>query len=218
MTQQLPETDKHNYTKEFIEGQITILMGGRCAEKMFLDTETTGAANDIEVATERARKMVTEWGMSPAMGPLTFGKKEEQIFLGREISQHRDYSEDTAIRIDQEVKRIVEEGYSRAWTCPRGNRETLIRWRKRSWNSKPSTAWEIEAIIKGQPFDQNQPRRRPTPIPRAARKGKGARAIRRCRSSSTRRESLRRPKTKTLGSVSAQVDWGRSYCRPVVLV
>ena len=80
LTQQLPETDKHNYTKEFVEGQIAILMGGRCAEKMFLDLETTGAANDIEVATERARKMVTEWGMSPAMGPLTFGKKEEQIF------------------------------------------------------------------------------------------------------------------------------------------
>ena len=82
LTQQLPETDKHNYTKEFMEGQISILMGGRCAERIFLSTETTGAANDIEVATERARKMVTEWGMSPAMGPLTFGKKEEQIFLG----------------------------------------------------------------------------------------------------------------------------------------
>src|SRR3989454_3637168 len=115
LTQQLPETDKHNYTKEFVEGQIAILMGGRCAEKIFLNTLTTGAANDIEVATERARKMVTEWGMSDAMGPLTFGKKEEQIFLGREISQHRDYSEDTAIKIDQEVKRIVEEGYTRAY-------------------------------------------------------------------------------------------------------
>ena len=81
LTQQLPETDKHNYKKEVVEGQITILMGGRCAEKIFLSTETTGAANDIEIATERARKMVTEWGMSPVMGPLTFGKKEEQIFL-----------------------------------------------------------------------------------------------------------------------------------------
>jgi cell division protease FtsH len=126
LTQQLPETDKHNYTKEFVEGQIAILMGGRCAEKMFLDTETTGAANDIEVATERARKMVTEWGMSPVMGPLTFGKKEEQIFLGREIAQHRDYSEATAIRIDDEVKRIVEEGYARAWKTLEENRETLI--------------------------------------------------------------------------------------------
>jgi len=152
LTQQLPEADKHNYTKEFIEGQIAILMGGRCAEKMFLNTETTGAANDIEVATERARKMVTEWGMSPAMGPLTFGKKEEQIFLGREISQHRDYSEDTAIRIDQEVKRIVEEGYDRAWATLESNRERLTRLAEALLELETLDSWEIEAIIKGQPL------------------------------------------------------------------
>ncbi len=151
LTQQLPETDKHNYTKEFIEGQIAILMGGRCAEKMFLNTETTGAANDIEVATERARKMVTEWGMSPAMGPLTFGKKEEQIFLGREIAQHRDYSEDTAIRIDQEVKRIVEEGYGRAWKTLEVNSEILIRLAEALLEFETLDSWEIEAIVKGQP-------------------------------------------------------------------
>ncbi len=152
LTQQLPETDKHNYTKEFIEGQIAILMGGRCAEKMFLNTETTGAANDIEVATERARKMVTEWGMSPAMGPLTFGKKEEQIFLGREIAQHRDYSEDTAIRIDQEVKRIVEEGYSRAWKTLEVNNETLKHLAEALLEYETLDSWEIEAIVKGQPL------------------------------------------------------------------
>ncbi len=152
LTQQLPETDKHNYTKEYIEGQITILMGGRCAEKMFLNMETTGAANDIEVATERSRKMVTEWGMSPIMGPLTFGKKEEQIFLGREIAQHRDYSEDTAIRIDQEVKRIVEEGHDRAWKTLEGNRETLIRLAEALLEFETLDSCEIEAIIKGQPL------------------------------------------------------------------
>jgi cell division protease FtsH len=152
LTQQLPETDKHNYTKEFVEGQIAILMGGRCAEKMFLDTETTGAANDIEVATERARKMVTEWGMSPAMGPLTFGKKEEQIFLGREIAQHRDYSEDTAIQIDREVKRIVEEGYNRAWKTLEMNRESLVRLAEGLLEYETLDSWEIEAIIKGQPL------------------------------------------------------------------
>ena len=152
LTQQLPETDKHNYTKEFVEGQIAILMGGRCAEKMFLDLETTGAANDIEVATERARKMVTEWGMSPAMGPLTFGKKEEQIFLGREISQHRDYSEDTAIRIDQEVKRIVEEGYKRAWKTLEENRESLVRLAEALLEYETLDSYDIEAIIKGQPM------------------------------------------------------------------
>jgi cell division protease FtsH len=152
LTQQLPETDKHNYTKEFVEGQIAILMGGRCAEMMILNQETTGAANDIEVATERARKMVTEWGMSPAMGPLTFGKKEEQIFLGREISQHRDYSEDTAIRIDHEVKRIVEEGYARAWKTLEENKESLVRLAEALLEYETLDSCEIEAIIKGQPL------------------------------------------------------------------
>jgi cell division protease FtsH len=154
LTQQLPETDKHNYTKEFVEGQIAILMGGRCAEKIFLETETTGAANDIEVATERARKMVTEWGMSPAMGPLTFGKKEEQIFLGREIAQHRDYSEDTAIRIDHEVKRIVEEGYNRAWTILESNRDTLVRIAEALLEYETLEAWEIETLVRGEPLNK----------------------------------------------------------------
>jgi len=152
LTQQLPETDKHNYTKEFVEGQIAILMGGRCAEKMFLNTETTGAANDIEIATERARKMVTEWGMSPAMGPLTFGKKEEQIFLGREIAQHRDYSEATAIRIDQEVKRIVDEGYNRAWNILESNKDALVHLAEALLEHETLESWEIEAVIKGQPL------------------------------------------------------------------
>ena len=160
LTQQLPETDKHNYTKEFVEGQIAILMGGRCAERIFLNTETTGAANDIEVATERARKMVTEWGMSPAMGPLTFGKKEEQIFLGREIAQHRDYSEDTAIKIDQEVKRIVQEGYDRAYSLLEANREALVRLAEALLEYETLDSWEIEAIINGQPLERQD---RPAP-------------------------------------------------------
>ena len=154
LTQQLPETDKHNYTKEFVEGQIAILMGGRCAERIFLNTETTGAANDIEVATERARKMVTEWGMSPAMGPLTFGKKEEQIFLGREIAQHRDYSEDTAIKIDQEVKRIVQEAYDRAYSLLEANKESLVRLAEALLEYETLDSWEIEAIIKGRPLER----------------------------------------------------------------
>jgi len=154
LTQQLPEQDKHNYTKEFVEGQIVILMGGRCAEKIFLNTETTGAANDIEVATERARKMVTEWGMSPALGPLTFGKKEEQIFLGREIAQHRDYSEDTAIRIDNEVKRIVEEGYNRAIRLLEENRDGLIRLAEALLEYETLEGYEIERIVKGQPLER----------------------------------------------------------------
>ena len=102
LTMQLPIDDKHTYTKTYLEGTLTVLMGGRCAEEIFLGHITTGAGNDIERATDIARKMVCDWGMSE-LGPLAFGKKEEAIFLGREIAQHRDYSEDTAIHIDQEV-------------------------------------------------------------------------------------------------------------------
>jgi cell division protease FtsH len=114
VTQQLPLDDRHNYSRAYLEDQIAILMGGRIAEEITNDQLTTGAGNDIERATELARRMVCEWGMSDAMGPLTFGKKEEQIFLGREIAQRQDYSEDTAIRIDQEVKRFVLDNYARA--------------------------------------------------------------------------------------------------------
>ena len=113
VTMQLPIDDKHTYTKEFLEAQLAVLMGGRAAEEIFLHHITTGAGNDIERATEIARQMVCEWGMS-VLGPLTFGKKEEAIFLGREIAQHRDYSEDTAIKIDGEVRSIVTNGYSKA--------------------------------------------------------------------------------------------------------
>ena len=113
ITMQLPVDDKHNYSKTYCEDQLAILMGGRIAEELYLHQMTTGAGNDIERATEMARKMVCEWGMSE-LGPLSFGKKEEQIFLGREISQHRDYSEETAIRIDAEVQRIVTNAYNRA--------------------------------------------------------------------------------------------------------
>src|SRR5204862_5434532 len=111
--------------KDYLTTQIAILMGGRLAEEIFLNQMSTGAANDIERATELARKMVCEFGMSE-LGPLTFGKKEEQIFLCREISQHRDYSEDTAIQIDEEVRRLVGQGYNTAKNILGENRDTLI--------------------------------------------------------------------------------------------
>ena len=115
VTMQLPVDDKHNYTRDYLNDQIAILLGGRIAEEITMNgSMTTGAGNDLERSTELARKMVCEWGMSDAMGPLTFGKKEEQIFLGREIAQHQDYSEDTAIRIDQELKRFITNNYDRA--------------------------------------------------------------------------------------------------------
>src|ERR1700687_543209 len=113
LTMQLPIDDKHTYTKTYLEGTLTVLMGGRSAEEIFLGHITTGAGNDIERATGIDRKKGCAWAMS-ALGPLAFGKKEEAIFLGREIAQHRDYSEDTAIHIDQEVRRIVTAGYENA--------------------------------------------------------------------------------------------------------
>ena len=114
LTQQLPIDEKHTYPADYLQNNIAILLGGRAAEEIVLGDLTTGSGNDLERATDLARKMVCEWGMSEEMGPLTFGKKEEQIFLGREFAQHRDYSEDTAIKIDREVKRIVTENYERA--------------------------------------------------------------------------------------------------------
>lgn len=114
LTQQLPQDDRHTYSKNFLLDSIAIFMGGRVAEEIVLSQRTTGAANDIERATQLARRMVCEWGMSEEMGPLSFGKREEQVFLGRDIAQHRDYSEQTAINIDREIRKIVEDNYQRA--------------------------------------------------------------------------------------------------------
>ena len=127
LTQQLPVDDKHSYSREYLNDQIAVLLGGRIAEEITNDSATTGAGNDLERVTELARKMICEWGMSDTMGPLTFGKKEEQIFLGREIAQHQDYSEETAIRIDQEVKRVVMENYKRSRSLLEENRAVLVK-------------------------------------------------------------------------------------------
>jgi cell division protease FtsH len=156
VTQQLPEGDRHNYSQDYLLGQISILMGGRIAEESFLGSITTGASNDIERATELARAMVCEYGMSE-MGPLTFGKKEEQIFLGREIAQHRDFSEDTAIKIDQEVKKIVTAQYERAKAIIEENRETMIRLAECLLERESLDGVEIRRIVAGLPLDENPP-------------------------------------------------------------
>ncbi|HEX7534089.1 MAG TPA: ATP-dependent zinc metalloprotease FtsH [Syntrophales bacterium] len=114
LTQQLPVDEKHTYPKQYLLNNITILLGGRAAEELILNEFTTGSGNDIERATNLARKMVCEWGMSDEMGPLSYGKKEEQIFLGREFATHKDYSEDTAQKIDKEVTRLVSDSYEKA--------------------------------------------------------------------------------------------------------
>jgi len=154
VTQQLPEGDRHNYSQDYLLGQISILMGGRIAEETFLGSITTGASNDIERATELARAMVCEYGMSE-MGPLTFGKKEEQIFLGREIAQHRDFSEDTAIKIDQEVKKIVTAQYERAKGIIDENRDTMIRLAECLLERESLDGVEIRRIVAGLPLDEN---------------------------------------------------------------
>ncbi|MDR3701478.1 MAG: ATP-dependent zinc metalloprotease FtsH [Candidatus Sulfopaludibacter sp.] len=126
VTMQLPIDDKHSYNKEYLLSQLTILMAGRIAEERYMHHMTTGAGNDIERATDLARKMVCEWGMSE-LGPLSFGKKEEQIFLGREIAQHRDYSEETAIRIDEQVKKLVQGGYDSATAIIEQHSDALVQ-------------------------------------------------------------------------------------------
>jgi cell division protease FtsH len=125
LTMQLPTDDRYSYSKEFLVNQITILLGGRAAEEIVFQQQTTGAGNDLEKATEMARKMVCEWGMSEKMGPLTFGKGEEHIFLGREMSRPKDYSEETAVLIDSEIKRIVTDSASRAKHLLDSNLERL---------------------------------------------------------------------------------------------
>ncbi|HEV2913604.1 MAG TPA: ATP-dependent zinc metalloprotease FtsH [Pyrinomonadaceae bacterium] len=156
VTQQLPEGDRHNYSKEYLLGQIAILMGGRIAEEIFLSNITTGASNDIERATELARAMVCEYGMSE-LGPLTFGKKEEQIFLGREIAQHRDFSEDTAIKIDQEVKQIISGQYGRAKQIIEENRDTMVRLSETLLERESLDGVQIRRIVAGLPLDDDQP-------------------------------------------------------------
>lgn len=125
VTQQLPLGDRYTYTKEYLLNTLKVLMGGRAAEELALNHMTTGAGNDLERATDLARKMVTEWGMSDKLGPLTFGKKEEQIFLGREIGRHKDYSDRTSEDIDGEIKKMVLEAYENAKKLLLDNYELL---------------------------------------------------------------------------------------------
>jgi cell division protease FtsH len=148
VTMQLPETDKHNYTLDYLNTQIAVMMGGRLAEEIFLNQMSTGAGNDIERATEMSRKMVCEWGMS-SLGPLTFGKKEEQIFLGRELAQHRDFSEETAREIDSEVRRLVNTGYEKAKNIILENRDALVRIALALLEREVLDANELKLILEG---------------------------------------------------------------------
>ena len=149
VTMQLPIDDKHSYNKEYLLAQLAILMAGRIAEERHMHHMTTGAGNDIERATDLARKMVCEWGMSE-LGPLSFGKKEEQIFLGREIAQHRDYSEETAIRIDAQVKKLVQGGYDTAEKILIERSEALVKIAETLLQREILDGNEVMQIIAGQ--------------------------------------------------------------------
>jgi cell division protease FtsH len=153
LTTMLPMDEKHNYSREYLQDQIAILLGGRIAEEITNGSITTGAGNDLERATEMSRKMVCEWGMSDAMGPLTFGKKEEQIFLGREIAQHQDYSEDTALKIDQEVKRFVTDAYARAQKVLLEHKTHLVEMAEALLARETLDADQVRRIVAGQPID-----------------------------------------------------------------
>ena len=149
LTMQLPLDDKLNANREYLEARLSILMGGRIAEEIFMHHITTGASNDIERATDMARKMVCEWGMSE-LGPLSFGKKEEQIFLGREIAQHRDYSEATAIRIDDQVRKLVEAGYARARNIIEEKSDALVRIAEALLEREVLDGSEVKMLIDGE--------------------------------------------------------------------
>jgi cell division protease FtsH len=149
VTQQLPIDDRHNYTHEYLESTLSVMMGGRVSEQIFMNVLTTGAGDDLNKATEMVRKMVCEWGMSDRLGPLTFGKKEEQIFLGREINQHKDYSESTAVLIDEELKRLAREAYERAEKVIRSNREALVRVAEALLEFEVLEGAEVVELVKG---------------------------------------------------------------------
>src|SRR5579863_4563690 len=159
LTMQLPTEDKYTYRKQYVEAQISILMGGRVAEEMFLNHVTTGAGNDIEQATELARRMVCEFGMSD-MGPLAYGKNQQEIFLGRDLATQRDFSEDTAIKIDQEVKKFVMHGYERAKDVLTSNRDALIRIAENLLEREVLDSNEVKLLVDGKPLPE---RIRPEP-------------------------------------------------------
>jgi cell division protease FtsH len=167
LTMQLPIDDKHTYTEVYLKGTLAVLMGGRSAEEIFLGHITTGAGNDIERASDIAKKMVCEWGMSE-LGPLAFGKKEEAIFLGREIAQHRDYSEDTAIHIDAELRRIVTGAYETARNIVLNNREILERIALALLDREVLDASELKLLMDGKPLPEkirSAPPPTPQPVP-----------------------------------------------------
>jgi len=147
LTQQLPVEDKYSYSKRYLEAMLAVLMGGRIAEEVFLGEITTGAGNDIERATGMARKMVCEWGMSD-LGPVTFGKKEQEIFLGREFAQHGDFSEATAVEIDKQVRQILDKAYKVSQKIITENKGALDKIARKLLERETLEGWEVNEILR----------------------------------------------------------------------
>jgi cell division protease FtsH len=172
LTQQLPTEEKHNWNREQLKDRIAVCMGGRIAEDLAFGQITTGAQNDIEQATEMARKMVCEWGMSEELGPLTYGKREEAIFLGREFSRHQDYSEATALKIDAEIKRIVEEQYRHAHGLLSQHRTALDAAAEALLEHEVLDGAQIKQILAGEPITVKEVPPAPQPPPAAPTPGR----------------------------------------------
>ncbi len=164
VTMQLPVDDKHTYTRDYLESQLAIMMGGRAAEELFLNKVTTGAGNDIEQATELARRMVCDYGMSD-LGPLAYGKNQQEIFLGRDLATQRDFSEDTAIKIDQEVKKFVMTAYQKAKDVLTSNRDALIRIALNLLEREVLDVTEVKLLIEGKPLPERVRIALPKPSP-----------------------------------------------------
>jgi cell division protease FtsH len=148
LTQQLPDEEKHTYGREYLLTNLVILFGGRVAEELVLEHMTTGAGNDIEKATDLTRRMVCEWGMSEKLGPMTFGRKEQEIFLGRDFTQKTDYSKSTAIEIDAEIRRIIHDSYRRAKDLLTANLRLLHQIAEKLLEKEVLDGREIDAIIR----------------------------------------------------------------------
>ncbi|WP_028575310.1 ATP-dependent zinc metalloprotease FtsH [Desulfonatronovibrio hydrogenovorans] len=150
VTMQLPQDERYNYSKTYLENNLAVLLGGRVAEELVFNQMTTGAGNDIERATKMARKMVCEWGMSDTLGPLAFGGRGEEVFLGREFTQHKEYSEETARLIDEEVKKIVRDAYEKAKELLQEHTDTLHRLSEALLERETLTGKEVEMVMNGE--------------------------------------------------------------------
>jgi cell division protease FtsH len=164
VTQSLPVDERHVHSKEYLEVQLAVLMGGRVAEILVLKQIDTGAGNDLERATKLARKMVCNWGMSDELGPVTFGRTEEHVFLGREIQQHADYSEETAILIDKEVRQFIERAEGTARRILHENLDKLHKLAEALLEKEIIDSREVDQII-GRPSGDQQPTETPEPTP-----------------------------------------------------